>query len=285
MKTIFAFLPLLFSITFGYSQCIADTLPPTVICNNITVALSSNGTSLITPSQIDNGSSDNCGIASLLINGQSSHTFSCIDLGNQIVTLIATDSAGNSNSCVATITVIDTMPPTVVCKNDTISLSATGTATATPLTASATIVDNCGISTALIDGQPSMSFSCADLGINTVTLMVIDANGNSNSCTSIINVIDPLPICALSTNAISQTKTMVKLYPNPVSKTLTIESKNAPLQQLRLTTLTGQLLLDKNITNSPNTVNLDVSNFPNAVYLLTITIEDNHFTEKIILQK
>jgi hypothetical protein len=72
-----------------------DNTPPTAACKNITVALSTSGQVSITPQMIDNGSSDACGIASLLINNASSVTYSCIDLGQNTVTLKVTDRAGN----------------------------------------------------------------------------------------------------------------------------------------------------------------------------------------------
>jgi hypothetical protein len=78
---------------------------------------------------------------------------------------------------------------------------------------------------------------------------------------------------------------MIRVYPNPVSSILNIESKKGSIQQLSLTSLAGQLILDKNSTNSPNSLTLDLSSFPNAVYLLTIITEEGRFTEKIILQR
>ncbi|MEH6538409.1 MAG: LamG-like jellyroll fold domain-containing protein, partial [Psychroserpens sp.] len=56
-----------------------DTTPPTAIAQNVTVQLDASGNGSITAAQVDNGSSDDCGIASITINNAS---FDCDDLGS-----------------------------------------------------------------------------------------------------------------------------------------------------------------------------------------------------------
>ena len=64
--------------------------------------LDENGTVTITPDDIDQGSTDNCGIESMEL---SQTEFTWDDLGTQEVTLTVTDLAGNSSSCTAYITI------------------------------------------------------------------------------------------------------------------------------------------------------------------------------------
>ncbi len=47
---------------------VMDTINPTAVCQNITAYLDANGSVSITAADVDNGSSDNCGIASLSID-------------------------------------------------------------------------------------------------------------------------------------------------------------------------------------------------------------------------
>jgi hypothetical protein len=76
---------------------VRDNSVPTMICNNnVVIALGTNGEALLDPSDIDLGSTDNCGIASLAL---SKTLFDCADLGFQTVTLTATDIHGNTNFC------------------------------------------------------------------------------------------------------------------------------------------------------------------------------------------
>ncbi|MDP1843150.1 MAG: FG-GAP-like repeat-containing protein, partial [Sediminibacterium sp.] len=67
-----------------------DQTPPTASCKNITVALSPTGTVDVNASMIDNGSSDACGLASRLINGVASVTYTCANIGANTVTLLVT---------------------------------------------------------------------------------------------------------------------------------------------------------------------------------------------------
>ncbi len=56
-----------------------DIIPPIALCQNITVDLDASGNATITPQDVDGGSTDNCGIASMSL---SNTTFSCADVDN-----------------------------------------------------------------------------------------------------------------------------------------------------------------------------------------------------------
>jgi hypothetical protein len=68
------------------------------------VQLDASGQASITSADVDGGSSDACGIASLSLSQDS---FACSDVGDNTVGLTATDVNGNTASCDATVTVID----------------------------------------------------------------------------------------------------------------------------------------------------------------------------------
>jgi PKD repeat protein len=76
------------------------------MCKNVTVTLSG-GAASVTAAQIDNGSSDACGIASMSVSPSS---FNCTNIGANTVTLTVTDNNGNSSTCTATVTVVGTIP-------------------------------------------------------------------------------------------------------------------------------------------------------------------------------
>ena len=81
---------------------IEDTVSPVAICQDIIVQLDSIGNAIIDPSDIDNGSSDNCSIATMTLSKSS---FDSSDIGANTVTLTVTDRSGNSALCNATVTV------------------------------------------------------------------------------------------------------------------------------------------------------------------------------------
>src|SRR5204862_2902717 len=104
-------------------------LPPDLLSRNLTIQLDAAGHATITPEQINNGSSDACGIASLSLDKTS---FDCANIGTNTVTLTVTDNNGNSSTCTATVTVVDSVPPVVVTQYITVQLDATGHATIAP---------------------------------------------------------------------------------------------------------------------------------------------------------
>ena len=81
---------------------VTDVILPTVVSQNITVNLDANGLATITAAQINNGSSDNCSIATINV---SPSTFTCANLGANMVTLSVTDASGNVATASATVTV------------------------------------------------------------------------------------------------------------------------------------------------------------------------------------
>src|SRR5204863_35196 len=83
---------------------VADSVAPVALCQGLTVQLDATGHATITAEQINNGSSDACGIASLSLDKT---TFDCSNVGANTVTLTVTDNTGNSATCTATVTVID----------------------------------------------------------------------------------------------------------------------------------------------------------------------------------
>ncbi len=83
---------------------IIDAQAPFAVCHpTITVQLDNNGEASLTPANLDNGSSDNCGITSMML---SQSMFTVDDIGQVPVTLTVEDAAGNNNSCTSIVTVL-----------------------------------------------------------------------------------------------------------------------------------------------------------------------------------
>ncbi|KAA3615908.1 MAG: HYR domain-containing protein [Flavobacterium sp.] len=163
---------------------VEDVTPPNVICQNITVQLDASGTVTINPTDLDDGSTDACGIATYAI---SNNFFNCNSIGANSVVLTVTDTSGNSSSCNAIVTVEDNVAPSVSCQDITVQLDASGTVFINPSNVNSGSSDACGIATINIDVN---SFDCSDIGMNNVTLTVTDVNGNSNSCVAVVTVVD-----------------------------------------------------------------------------------------------
>jgi len=162
---------------------VQDEVDPVAVCQNITVALV-NGAVTITAAQVNNGSTDNCGIASLSVNPSS---FDCDDVGANAVVLTVTDVAGNSSTCNATVTVTATAPPVAICQNITVNLNGAGAASITAAQIDNNSTSACGIQSMAVNPN---AFDCSDLGANTVTLTVTDVNGNTATCDATVTIQD-----------------------------------------------------------------------------------------------
>jgi hypothetical protein len=169
-----------------------ELLPaPTVSCQNITVQLDDNG-SVTVPAADVSDNSTGCGTLAFLINGETSLTYTCDDLGNHTVTLTVTDAFDNTADCEATITVADDdnpccAAPQALCASYTAVLGPNGTATVAPANVDDGSTAECGLQSMTVSPD---QFDCSDLGPQTVTLTVTDINGDSEQCVATVTVVD-----------------------------------------------------------------------------------------------
>jgi hypothetical protein len=161
-----------------------DTTAPAVNCKPKTVYLNASGNAGIVPADVYLSGSDNCGTVNLV--SVTPNSFTCANLGANSVTLTVNDGHGNVNTCTATVTVTDNTPPTVTCKPKTLYLDTTGNASIVPGDVYLSGSDNCG-TVNLVSVVPN-SFTCANLGANSVILTVNDGHGNVSTCTANVTV-------------------------------------------------------------------------------------------------
>ena len=174
---------------------VIDDTAPIASCQNITIFLDISGNASIDSSDVDNGSSDNCAIATITLDISN---FTCADIGDNMVTMTVTDVSGNASTCNATVTVVDNIPPTITCPADVAANAAAGDCSvAVNGIGPATVGDNCsgtvqvsyrleGATTGSgVDDASGMSFN---KGVTTVWYKVTDQNGNADSCSFEVNV-------------------------------------------------------------------------------------------------
>jgi hypothetical protein len=106
------------SIVVNQNVIIDDVTVPVVLTQNPSVMLDVNGSASITTEDIDNGSSDNCGIASLQLDKTD---FNITNLGTNTVNLTVNDVNGNTASGSAIVTIVD--HPPVITESQEFSLS------------------------------------------------------------------------------------------------------------------------------------------------------------------
>ena len=244
-------------------------------CQNITAQLGAGGTVTVFPADVDAGSADNCGLASLTLNGQPSVTFTCANTGPNNVTLIATDVNGNVDSCIAVVTVQDTVFPTALCNNINVFLDAGGNASIVPGDVDGGSSDNCAISSITINGVAIINYTCADVGPNNVTLAVTDASGNTSTCNSVVTVQDttsPVINCNNITVQLGAATGTVNVVPGDV-----LSPASADACGIASETINGAASVTYTCANvGPNNVTLVVSdnNGNNSTCNAVVTVED-----------
>lgn len=169
------------------SVVVIDNLAPEANCQPLTVQLGANGTIVVDPALVDNGSFDNC---DEIIFSLSPFTFDCSNVGVNPVQLTVTDISGNSAVCSTTIIVEDNMAPSANCFSAiTLPLDSEGNLEVSVSDVDAGSEDNCAISSSVV--SPS-SFDCDTNSPVQVTLTLTDPSGQSASCQTLVSIIDDI---------------------------------------------------------------------------------------------
>ncbi len=180
------------SVTFDVT--IVDAEAPNAIAQNLSIDLDASGNASINAADVNNGSNDACGIASISIDKS---TFNCSNVGANTVTLTVTDVNGNSSSTTSTVTVNDVTAPIAIAKNVTVNL-ANGTASVTAAQINNGSNDACGIASLSLDKS---TFDCSNIGANPVVLTVTDVNGNVSYANAIVTVQGFISTCSITATA------------------------------------------------------------------------------------
>lgn len=190
------------------SATFKDIQPPTAPNpgTDITVYLDASGNAHLTETDIQvmaTGASDNVGIDwTETLNTVSQSSFNCSETGDIIpVTFTVKDLVGNSaiNSTTANVTVADNIAPVARPISTPIEVNLSSPTLTGHDLDSGNSNDNCGIVTWLIDGQPSVTYTCSHVGTGQIeaVLTVIDEAGNSHSDSATVIVTDNIPPEAL----------------------------------------------------------------------------------------
>ena len=168
---------------------------PTIICPANVVVNTDSGTNHATNLALGQPvTGDNCGVASVTNNAPAS-----FPVGPTTVTWTVTDTSGNTNTCVQTVTVHDTEPPTITCPPNVVVSTDAGTNQATNVALGQPVTsDNCGV--ASMTNNAPVSFP---VGPTTVTWTVTDNSGNTSTCVQTVTVRDgDLPEAAYVTGVV-----------------------------------------------------------------------------------
>ena len=151
--------------------------PPVALCQSVIVSVTSNCSA---NASIDNGSFDSDPGDSIVLSQSPAGPY---PVGMTTVTLTVTDHHGETNSCTATVSVNDTVLPTIVCQSN-FTVSATSPSGAIVSFGTPTVIGGCDTT---ITSSPVSGTNFA-IGNTTVTWTAADAHGLTNTCTFVIHV-------------------------------------------------------------------------------------------------
>uniref|UniRef100_UPI0035651F6F LamG-like jellyroll fold domain-containing protein n=1 Tax=Lutibacter sp. TaxID=1925666 RepID=UPI0035651F6F len=136
---------------------VEDNVAPNVVTvAPFTLQLDEEGSTItITAEDIENGSTDACGIESYALDVD---TFDCSNVGENTVTLLVTDIHGNVGTATTVVTIEDTVAPVVITQNVTVELNSRGEAFIDVNDINNGSFDNCSIATMSLDRT---AFECS----------------------------------------------------------------------------------------------------------------------------
>lgn len=153
--------------------------------------LDQNGNASLSVSDVDNGSTYDCGFLSSVL---SQSNFTCADLDFKLVTLTVGDVNGNTDECTVNVYIHDDIPPILDAPVD-ISVDCSYSPTTPDATGQASAVDNC-------DASPSITYTDVEIVYEdlsreiTRTWTAEDAEGNVSMAQQVISVPSPITLDA-----------------------------------------------------------------------------------------
>ena len=170
-----------------------DEEGPSINVNDITLRINNDGEAFLDLEQVDNGTSDNCGLENMDL---SQTVFTCEHLGENEITFTAIDINDNVSTETVLVTVIDDIQPTIFCPQQIIVTSCDGYTEYNLPEAT----DNCNadqVSIELVNGLPSGSIF--EPGITEVSYRATDGSGNSSMCTFEVVMVEAISLEATTT--------------------------------------------------------------------------------------
>ena len=167
-----------------FNVIVQDNTIPTISCPPDQIVYVNGGCSISLDDYTSEAvADDNCSVSI----SQSPAAGTSLSLGNTLITLTATDGAGNSTNCSFNVSVEDNTNPTVSCPGDqTVFTDASCEATLSDYTSIALADDNCSISIS----QNPVAGTVITPGLTPVTITATDGSGNIATCTFNVTVED-----------------------------------------------------------------------------------------------
>lgn len=242
-----------------------DTVAPILIPRDITVFLDTNGTCNIVPEEVVAEVWDNCNLSDLSL---SQSIFDCSDIGIIAIEVTLSDVSGNETTETAWVTVIDSIMPTVSCKEKiTVDADQLGSYIVQDTELDVVIsCDNCN--RFLIDNDlnhsPSLKGASFSPGTTVVNWTVDDGTGYIQTMMSKITVNHTVGING-------RPEISFKVYPNPTDGIFKLDGVHEMVKTMVITDLSGVAVIKKGAIHQGEI--LDISVLKPGAYILTLYLD------------
>ena len=169
---------------------IVDNINPTITAPTGVTAYTNVGCQAV---GVDLGNliaTDNCTIATITNNAPL-----FFPLGTTSVLWTVVDASGNSSTITQSVTIVDTLKPSIIPPNNIEIAANTGCGASEVSIGNAIVNDNCGV--ASISNDAPVVFVA---GINIVTWTVTDNSGNISTATQVVTIVDKVNPTAVLNN-------------------------------------------------------------------------------------
>uniref|UniRef100_UPI003562FA3F Ig-like domain-containing protein n=1 Tax=Fodinibius sp. TaxID=1872440 RepID=UPI003562FA3F len=193
-----------------HTVTVIDDQPPDIVCPPDTTVFASPDScwAFVDPGYAT--ATDNCGVDSIWNSYTGGPVAAALyPVGTTIVTWWAVDIHGNTSQCQMTVTVVDSIPPTIICPPDTLLPADPGVCEAYVAIDPAIPWDNCDIDSFWNDYNFTADASDTyPVGTTVVNWYVVDGSGLMDSCSHVVTVYDdqpPVIICQNDTMVFAAT--------------------------------------------------------------------------------
>jgi len=204
---------------------------------------------------------DGCGVDTLVA---SQTDFDCTNLGNNTITLTATDVNGNTSMQTATVTITttDTTAPIITLTGDNTQEIILGTPYielgATTDDGSTVIIDNTAVNTNQL-GSYSVTYNASDL-----------------SCNNAIEVVRTVNVVSTLSSEDNALLNAISIHPNPTNGIISINGANtAKLETYNIYDIQGKLVQHGKVSNT-----IDFSQQPSGFYMIKLS----NLKESVVLK-
>lgn len=228
-----------------------DTLTNTTLCEGDTIKLQCN-TSYPKKWHLNN-----------VFTGDTSSTFSTTTSGNVYVTI--SDNGPCDTTSVISVSLVTPVIPVISQTGNTLVCNTV-----------ATSYQWYDASNVAIPGATQSSYTPSS-GANLYSVMITNQYGCESKSTSFLFTPNSLVSYEL--------KSAIKIYPNPTSRLLQIESSSQKVLDLKIKNMLGQEVFVTQIIPGKNQLDFQYMNLPTSVYYFVISHGTLSYTEKVVFLK